>query len=342
MKRIVTFGEMMLRLSPPGYEVLFQSPCFDANFSGAEANVAVSLANFGEKVALVTILPDNPLGRAALAEMRKFNVDTDAVIFHGERLGLYFAEKGTCARPSKVIYDRDHSAMAGLRPDLLDWDRILDGAKWFHFTGITPAIGKGAAEAVEKALRVCRGKNIRISCDLNYRKKLWNWGSTAQEVMPGLVEKVDILVANEEDCQMSLGLESSVDVTSGSLETRKYRVLAERVMERFRNLEFVAITLRESISASHNNWSAILLGKDLFHESRKYSITDIVDRIGGGDSFSAGLIHSMINGKSPGDSLEFAVAASALKHTIKGDFNRIYRDDVLRVLGGDASGRVQR
>ncbi|MDR1732342.1 MAG: sugar kinase [Synergistaceae bacterium] len=347
MAKFVTFGEVMLRLTPPGLEVLLQTPQFVATFGGAEANVAVSLANYGEDVAYVTAAPKNPIGDALIKELRSFNVCTKHIRRSGDRLGLYFTETGAAMRPSKVIYDRAHAAIAEVKPGDFDWDAIFDGAKWFHTTGITPAIAEGTAAVAIEAMKKAKEKGMTVSCDLNYRKKLWKWGKTPKEVMSQMAQYIDVMIANEEDCQKCLGIELDVDVTSGKLDTSKYEGLAKKVMGTFPNVKYLAVSLRESVSADWNNWSVVLASKDAFHVSKKYEIRDIVDRIGGGDSFGSGLIWGM-NHWDPStaegrqSATEFAAAASALKHTIYGDFNRVALDDVLNLMGGDASGRVQR
>ena len=342
MAKYVTFGEVMLRLSPPGSEVLFQTPNLVATFGGAEANVAVSLANYGEDVAYVTAAPKNAVGDSLIRELRGLNVCTKHVRRSGERLGIYFAETGAAMRPSKVIYDRAHASIAEVKPGDFDWDAIFDGAKWFHTTGITPAIAKGTAEVAFEAVKKAKEKGLTVSCDLNYRKKLWKWGKTPQEVMGELARYVDVMIANEEDCQKCLGIELDVDVTSGHLEVSMYEKLAKKVMGEYSNIKQLAVSLRESVSADWNNWSVVLASKDAFHVSKRYEIRDIVDRIGGGDSFGSGLIWGMNNLKGLQEAAEFAAAASALKHTIYGDFNRVALEDVMNLMGGDSSGRVQR
>ncbi len=333
----------MLRLTPPDHEVLFQTNRFVATFGGAEANVAVSLANYGEDVAYVTAAPKNPVGDAMIRELRSFNVDTRFIRRSGSRLGVYYTETGAAMRPSKVIYDRAGAAIAEVKPGDFDWDSILDGVTWFHTTGITPAIAKGTAEVALEAVKACKEKGITVSCDLNYRKKLWQWGRTPQEVMSEIARYVDVTIANEEDCQKCLGIEIDVDVTAGSLDTAKYRELASKVMGAYPNMKYLAVSLRESVSADWNGWSAVLAdNKGAFMQSRKYEIRDIVDRIGGGDSFGSGLIWGLNNLATPQDALEFSVAASAMKHTIYGDYNRVTKEDVLTLMGGDSSGRVQR
>ena len=343
MSRFVTFGEIMLRLTPPDHEVLFQTSSLVATFGGAEANVAVSLANYGENVSYVTAAPSNTVGDAMVKEMRSFGIDTSFIARKGDRLGIYFTETGSSMRPSKVVYDRAGSSIAEVKPGDFDWDRILDGATWFHTTGITPSLAEGTAAVALEAVKACKAKGITVSCDLNYRKKLWKWGKTAKEVMTEFAKYVDVTIANEEDCQKCLGIEIDVDVTSGELDVSKYRVLAEKVMASYPNMKYLAVSLRDSVSADWNGWSAVLAdNKGNFFASKKYEIRDIVDRIGGGDSFGSGLIWGLNNLKTPQEALEFAVAASALKHTIYGDFNRVSREDVLNLAGGDASGRVQR
>lgn len=342
MARVVTCGEIMLRLKSPGHERLFQSPALEATFGGGEANVAVSLANYGVPAAFVSAVPDNDLGEAAIAEVRRFGVDTRFVRRQGERLGIYFLEAGSNQRPSKVVYDRAHSAIATARPDDFDWDEVFAGAEWFHVTGITPALSESGAELALEAARQARGHGLQVSCDYNYRKNLWRYGRTAPEVMRELVKHVTVGIANEEDCQKALGIEMDVDVHAGELDGAKYRAMAERVLKAFPNLEKQAITLRESRSADVNGWSACLHdGRDFF-QSRRYELTDIVDRVGGGDSFAGGLIYGLLTYGDDRRALDFAVAASCLKHTVPGDFNRVSVREVEALMKGDASGRVQR
>ncbi len=343
MDRFVTFGEIMLRLTPPDHELLFQTNRLVATFGGAEANVAVSLANYGEKVSYVTAAPANPVGDAMVKEMRSFGIDTSCILRKGERLGVYYTETGAAMRPSKVVYDRAGSSISEVKPGDFDWDKILAGAKWFHTTGITPALSEGAAAVALEAVKACRAKGITVSCDLNYRNKLWMWGKSAREVMTEFARYVDVTIANEEDCQKCLGIEIDVDVTAGELDVSKYRVLADKVMAAYPDMKYLAVSLRESVSADWNGWSAVLAdNKGSFFKSKKYEIRDIVDRIGGGDSFGSGLIWGLNNLGGPQEALEFSVAASALKHTVYGDFNRVTKEDVLKLAGGDASGRVQR
>jgi 2-dehydro-3-deoxygluconokinase len=342
MTKVVTFGEVMLRLKSPGFERLFQSPILEATFGGAEANVAVSLAQYGVPVAFVSAVPSTNIGDACISELRRFGVDTSRIRRQGERLGVYFLEAGANQRPSKVTYDRSGSAIASAKCGDFDWNAILDGADWFHVSGVTPAISGGAAELALEAVRCAREKGVTASCDYNYRKNLWRWGKKAPEVMRELVKHVQVGIANEEDCQKALGIDAPVDVEGGHLARDKYRVLAQRVLETFPNLERQVITLRESHSADRNGWSAVLATRSSFLHSKVYDITDIVDRVGAGDSFAAGLIYGMLNYRDDGKSLEFATAASCLKHSILGDFNRVSVSEVEALMKGEGSGRVQR
>src|SRR6266849_270041 len=342
-KPTVTFGEIMLRLAPPGFERFLPSPQFVATFGGGEANVAVALAGFGMPAAYVTVLPPaNPIADAVIAQLRGFGVDTSKIVRAKGRMGVYYVETGTNQRPSKVVYDRDNAAIALAKPGDIDWTRVFDGAGWFHITGITPALSASAADLSLEALRYAREKGLMVSCDLNYRKNLWKYGKTAAEVMRELVKFVDVVIANEEDCQMALDVQADVDVYSGKLDQAQYRGLAEKVLREFPNLKMIAITLRESHSASHNGWSACLADGKEFLTSRHYDITHIVDRVGGGDCFAGGLIYGLEALGSRQEALEFAVAASCLKHSIPGDFNRFSVDEVKGLLKGDGSGRVQR
>ena len=340
--RIVTFGEIMLRLAPPGLERFLQTPQFVATFGGGEANVAVALAQLGVPASYVTVLPENPIADAAIAELRRFGVDTSRIVRGKGRLGIYYLEAGANQRPSKVIYDRADSAIAIAKPGDIDWDHAFEGARWFHITGITPAISATAADLSLEALRRARGKGITISCDLNYRKNLWKYGKTAAEVMTGLMPYVDIAIANEEDVQMALGIQAEVDVHAGKLDRDVYRKLTGKVLDAFPALKAIAVTLRESHSASHNGWSACLNDRKDFFVSRHYEITHIVDRVGGGDSFAGGLIYGLTKLASHAEALEFAVAASCLKHSIMGDFSRVSVDEVNALIKGGGSGRVQR
>lgn len=340
--KVVTFGEIMLRLKSPGFERLFQSPVLEATFGGGEANVAVSLANYGLNAVLVTILPKNEIGEACVAELRRFGVDTSLIARGPGRMGIYYLENGANQRASKVIYDRADSSIAVAKPGAIDWKKTFEGANWFHITGITPAITQSAADLSMEAVKAAKQAGLTVSCDFNYRGKLWKYGKTAPEVMGELVKHVDIGIANEEDCQKSLGIKIDVKVEKGRLDIEQYRKLSEKVLETFSNLKMIAITLRSSHSADHNGWAACLNDRKKFMVSRQYEITDIVDRVGGGDAFASGLIYAMITGKSSEDALNFAVAASCLKHSIPGDFNRVTVAEVEALSGGDASGRVQR
>ena len=341
-KRVVTLGEIMLRLKSPGHERFFQSPELEATFGGAEGNVAVSLAHFGVDATFVTAVPPNAIGDAALSELRRFGVDTRHAVRRGERLGIYFLEAGANQRPSKVVYDRAHSALATATAQDFDWDAIFAGADWFHISGVTPAISQSAADLSLEAVRQAIAHGLAVSCDYNYRGNLWKYGKSAPSVMRELVGLVQVGIANEEDCQKSLGIAVDVDVHEGELDPAAYRALAERVLDEFPNLQKQVITLRESRSADHNRWSAVLHDGERFHHSRRYEIPDIVDRVGGGDAFAAGLIYGLRTFADDQRALEFATAASCLKHSVPGDFNRVSTAEVERLLAGDASGRVQR
>ena len=340
--KTVCFGEIMLRLSPPGFERFFQSPHLQASFGGGEANVAVSLAHFGADSHYVTRVPANPIGDAAVRALRAEGVKVEHVVRGGSRLGIYFAEMGASQRASVVVYDRAHSAVSELGPGVVPWSDLFAGAAWFHVSGITPALGSMAACTTREAVEAARRAGARVSVDLNYRRKLWS-EQQAQSVMRPLMPLVDLVIANEEDLQAVLGIDvPHADVTGASLDLDGYRSAAERVTNEF-GVAMVAVTLRESVSASDNAWSALLLdgASGEMHHSQRYDVR-LVDRIGGGDSFAAGLIHGLGTGRAPAQALRFAVAASALKQTIPGDFNRVSEDEVERLAGGDASGRVQR
>ena len=340
MKKAVTFGEIMLRLNPEGYLRFVQADKFEASYAGGEANVAVSLANFGDEAAFVTKVPAHEVGQCAVNALRHYGVDTRYMIRDGVRLGLYYVEKGASQRGSKVIYDRAGSAIALAKREDFDWDAILDGADWFHWTGITPALGGELPEIVLDALKKCREKGITVSCDLNYRGKLWS-REKACEVMGRLVPYVDVLIANEEDAKDVFGIEAAgTDIMSGKLNKEGYVDVAEQLTKRF-GCKAVAITLRGSISASENNWAGMLYTGGKSYLSRNYLIK-LVDRVGGGDSFGGGLIHAMMQGMEPQDVIEFAVAASCLKQTIEHDFNLMNENEVIALMGGNTSGRVQR
>lgn len=344
---VVTLGEIMLRLKSPGHERFFQSSTLEASFGGGEANVAASLANFGLEAAFVTALPQNPVGEAAVRYLRGIGVDTSYIIRQGDRMGIYFLETGANQRSSLVVYDRAASAMSTAAAQDFDWAGIFSNAGWFHITGITPALSQQAADLALTAVQQARRAGLTVSCDYNFRKKLWQYGKAAPEVMRELVQFVDVGIANEEDCQKSLGIKiSSGDwegaVRSGELNLSMYEALAEQMLAAFPNLKYQAITLRQSYSADHNGWSACLYNGREFYVSQRYDITNIVDRVGGGDSFAAGLIYGLHTGMADPDALEFAVAASCLKHSILGDVNLATVAEVKRLAGGDASGRVQR
>lgn len=340
---VITFGEIMLRLAPPGYERFLMSPSLLATFGGGEANVAVSVANYGQAARYITVLPpDNPIAEAFLGQMRAAGVDVSMVKRQKGRFGIYFVEPGANQRPSKVVYDREGSAIALAKSGDLDWKAILTGAAMFHITGITPALSESAAGVSLEAVRTARELGVPVSCDLNFRKNLWKYGKSAPEVMRELAKFVDYAIANEEDCQKALGIQADVDVHSGELDRAKYERLAAKVLEEYPNLKLIAITLRESRSASHNGWSACLHDRSEFLLSRHYEITHIVDRVGGGDAFAGGLIFGLLNLASHAEALEFAVAASCLKHSIPGDFNRFTRAEVEALITEGGSGRVQR
>lgn len=345
MNKVVTFGEIMLRLSPPGWSRFSQANSFDVIYGGGESNVAVSLANYGLDVDFVTRLPNNDLGDCALMEMRKRNVGTSHIVRGGERLGIYFLETGAVSRGSKVVYDRAHSAMSTIQKGMIDWETVFKDVTWFHWTGITPAISQGAADACLEAIQTANKMGVTVSTDLNYRKKLWKYGKEPNEVMPELVAGCDIILGNEEDAEKHFGLHpEGVDVThGGSVDGEAYLSVLKQLMEMFPRAKKVITTLRGSISASHNTWSGVLYdGKKLF-KAPTYEITHIVDRVGGGDSFMGGLIYGLLT--SDGDdqkALNFAVAASCLKHTIKGDANLVTIEEVEKLMSGDASGRVSR
>ncbi|MCG8321487.1 MAG: sugar kinase [Cytophagales bacterium] len=345
MKKVVTFGEIMLRLAPPGFLRFSQTNTFNAIYGGGESNVAVSLANYGIPVEFVTRIPDNDIGKCAMMEMRKRGVGVNHIVYGGDRLGIYFLETGAVARGSKVVYDRAFSAMSTIEKGMVDWEEVFRGAQWFHWTGITPAISQGAADVCLEAVQAASQLGITVSTDLNYRKKLWNYGKEPGEVMPDLVAGCDIILGNEEDAEKHFGIHpDSVDVTKGdTMDAQAYRSVCTKLMERFPKARKVITTLRGSINASHNTWSGVLYnGKD-FLEAASYDITHIVDRVGGGDSFMGGLIYGLIN--YPDDdqkALNYAVAASCLKHTIYGDANQVTIDEVEKLMGGDASGRVAR
>jgi 2-dehydro-3-deoxygluconokinase len=346
MNRVVTFGEIMLRLATPGYLRFSQAKEFTATFGGGEANVAVSLANYGIPVDFVTRVPDNDIARTCLMELQKHGVGTSRVLRGGERLGIYFLETGAVSRASKVIYDRSHSSIAEIAPGMVDWKEVFAGATWFHWTGITPALSRGAADACLEAIRAARAAGLTVSCDLNYRKNLWKYGEKASAVMPALVEGCDVILGNEEDAEMVFGIKpEGFDATTagGEVSAAAFESVCRQLMTRFPAAKKVIITLRGSINANHNTWGGVLYDGQRLHESARYDITHIVDRVGGGDSFMGGLIYGLLT--YAGDDLKalnFAVAASCLKHTIYGDFNLVTVDEVEKLMKGDASGRVSR
>ena len=345
MKRVVTFGEIMLRLAPPGFQRFTQATSFDATYAGGEANVAASLANYGIPVDFVTRLPDNDIGKCALMEMRKLGAGTDKIVFGGDRLGIYFLETGAVARGSKVIYDRANSAIAQVKPGMIDWTSVFKDVQWFHWTGITPAISQGAADACLEAVKVASDMGITISTDLNYRAKLWKYGVPSEKVMTPLTEYCDVILGNEEDAEKHFGIHpEGVDVTQGeSVSALAFESVCKQMMAKFPKAKKVITTLRGSISASHNTWAGVLYDGSKLYQSKQYDITHIVDRVGGGDSFMGGLIYGLLAYDSDDQkALDFAVAASCLKHTILGDANRVSVDEVEKLMGGDASGRVSR
>ncbi len=345
--RVVTFGEIMLRLKAPGYERLLQTPQLEATFGGGEANVAVSLAQFGQEVSYITALPHNPISEVCLAYLKGKGVDISHVVHAGDRIGIYYYEAGANQKPSRVIYDRAHSAMMDVSLSTFDWRKILEGAAWFHTTGITPALSANTAQVALMAVKTARELGVTISIDYNYRKNLWKYGQSAPEVMTDLVRYADIGIANEEDCQRALGISIDTNdwekaIESGQLDLQKYQKLCEKVLSIFPNLKFQAITLRASYSADRNGWAACLHNGTKFLVSKQYEISDVVDRVGTGDAFSAGLIYGMSSGMPEGEALEFAVAASCLKHSIPGDINLCTVDEVQQLLADGGSGRVQR
>ncbi len=345
MSKVVTFGEIMLRLATPEHLRFRQARSFNATFGGGEANVAVSLANYGIDVDYVTRLPQNDLGAACAAELRSFGVGTSNIVYGGERLGIYYLETGAVARPSKVVYDRAHSSAATVERGMIDWEQVLAGADWFHWTGITPAISASAAEVCLDACRAANSLGVKVSCDLNYRKNLWKYGKTAAEVMPALVECCDVILGNEEDAEKVFGIKPEgfdAASTQGEVDAAAFRSVCTQLMVRFPRAKKVVITLRGSINADHNTWGGVLFDGETLYRSPRYDITDIVDRVGGGDSFMGGLIYGLLTYDDDQRALNFAAAASALKHTIYGDFNMVSVAEVENLMKGDGSGRVAR
>jgi 2-dehydro-3-deoxygluconokinase len=345
MKKVVTFGEIMLRLATPGYQRFIQSNQLTATFGGGEANVAVSLANYGIPTEFVTRLPKNDIAEWCISELRKYNVGTGQIVRGGSRVGIYFLETGAVARASKVVYDRADSAIAGIQPGMIDWDDVFKEAQWFHWTGITPALSQGAADVCLEAIKAANRLGITVSTDLNYRKNLWKYGKTAAEVMPALVEGCDVILGNEEDAEKVFGIQpEGFDAahTDGAVDAAQFESVCLQLKKRFPGAQKVIITLRGSINANHNTWGGVLHAEKLY-QSKRYDITHIVDRVGGGDSFMGGLIYGLITWPlDPQKALDFAVAASCLKHTVYGDFNLVGIDEVENLLKGDGSGRVSR
>jgi len=344
VKKVVTFGEIMLRLSPPGFLRFGQARSFDAAFGGGEANVSVSLANFGVATDFVTRLPKNDLGDACLAFLRSYGVGTTKVIRGGSRIGIYFLENGAAQRGSKVVYDREGSSIATIKKGMVDWEEIFADADWFHWTGITPAVSESLCEVCLEGILKARQVGLTVSCDLNYRAKLWKWGKKAGEVMPELVRQCDIAVGNEEDADKVFGIKApNVDVVAGKVDAEQYGVVAEALKKAFPNLKLIGITLRGSLSASHNTWSGVLYDGATLYAAPVFNITDIVDRVGGGDAFVGGVIYGLRTyGENLQRALNFAVAASCLKHSIVGDFNMVSVEEVEKIMSGEVSGRVSR
>ena len=345
MAKVVTFGEVMLRLSTPGYLRFSQARQFEATFGGGEANVAVSLANYGIDAHFVTRLPKNDIADLCVNELRSFGVGVDDVVYGGDRVGIYYLETGAIARGSKVIYDRANSAIAEIQPGMVDWHKALKGADWFHWTGITPALSQGAADACLEAIKVANKMGVKVSCDLNYRKKLWKYGKSASEVMPLLVEGCDLILGNEEDAEKEFGIKPEgfdAEKTGGEIDQTRFESVCRQLMARFPRCKKVAITLRGSINANHNTWGGVLFDGTTLHQSRRYDLTHIVDRVGGGDSFMGGLLYGLIAYGDDQKAIEFAAAASALKHTIFGDYNRVSASEVEGLIAGGGSGRVSR
>ena len=340
--KFLTFGEIMLRLKAPGMERLLTNHYLEASFGGGEANVAVSLANYGLDVGYLTVLPKNPITEACIRELRGFGVDTGRILYGDGRFGIYYVEGGANQLPSRVVYDRPYSSIALAKPGDIDWDKAFEGVEWFHITGITPAISRSAMLLSVESVKEAKKRGITVSCDLNYRKNLWKYGEKACDVMGEIAKYVDIAIANEEDVQKSLGISADVDVESGQLDRSKYKILGDKVLEKYPDMKMIAITLRESKSADINGWAACLNDRESFYISKHYMISDIVDRVGGGDSFAGGLIYGLNTYSDTQKALEFAVAASCLKHSIPGDFNRVSVADVEKLMGGDGTGRVQR
>jgi len=342
MAEVVTFGEIMIRLNPGGFKRFVQADSFDVSYGGAEASVAVSLANYGTSASFVTCLPPNELGQAAINYLRRYGVDTSHVILKGERIGIYFLEVGANQRPSKVIYDRAHSAVSEVKPGTIRWNELFSGTKWFHFTGITPAISQNAADVCLEAVKSAKEKGLTVSCDLNYRGKLWKYGKTAGQVMTGLMPYVDIAIGNEEDCEKVFGIKGADVKVAADVSSERYLAVVRELTKRFPNVKKVGITLRGSVSATHNTWSALLYDGKQLYSTTKYDITNVIDRLGSGDAFTGALIHSLLTGKSDQAALDFATAASALKHSIPFDLNLVSEEEVVNLVREGGAGRVQR
>ena len=345
MAKVVCFGEVMLRLSTPEYLRFSQARRFDATFGGGEANVAVSLANYGIDAHFVTRLPQNDIAAMCTAELRGLGVNLDGVVYGGDRMGIYYLETGAVARGSKVVYDRAHSALSEIQPGMVNWREVLKGADWFHWTGITPALSQSAADTCLEAIRAAGELGVKVSCDLNYRKKLWKYGKTAAQVMPELVEGCDLILGNEEDAEMEFGIKPEgfdAGKTGGEIDQSRFESVCRQLMRRFPRCRKVAITLRGSINASHNTWGGVLFDGETLWQSRRYDITHIVDRVGGGDAFMGGLLYGLIAYGTDREAVEFAAAASCLKHTIAGDYNRVTVSEVESLIQGGGAGRVSR
>ena len=345
MKKVISFGEIMLRLATPGYNRFIQSNSLNATFGGGEANVAVSLANYGIPAQFITRLPENDIANWCISELKRHNVDTEHIIRGGNRVGIYFLETGAVARASKVIYDRANSSISEIKPGMIDWKSVFKDAQWFHWTGITPAISQGAADACLEAIKIANEMEITVSTDLNFRKNLWKYGKTAQEVMPTLVEGCDIILGNEEDFEKVFGIKPEgfdVTKTDGDVNAKEFESVCKQVMKRFPKAKKVITTLRGSINANHNTWGGCLYSDGKLYESKRYDITHIVDRVGGGDSFMGGLIYGLLSYNDNQRAIEFAAAASCLKHTVYGDFNLATVTEIETLMKGDGSGRVSR
>jgi 2-dehydro-3-deoxygluconokinase len=344
VKKVVTFGEILLRLSTPGSLRFKQARSFDAIFGGGESNVSASLAQFGVPTDFVTRLPENDLGDACIAYLKSFNVGTDKIVRGGNRIGIYFLENGATQRGSKVIYDRDGSSIAAIQKGMIDWDKVFEDADWFHWTGITPSINSGLCDVCLEGIMKAREKGLTISCDLNYRAKLWKWGKKASEVMPELIRLCDIAIGNEEDAEKVFGIKApDTDVVAGRVKAENFQFVTEQLKSKFPNLKLIAITLRGSINANHNTWSGVAFDGSKLYVGPTFDITDIVDRVGGGDAFCGGLIYGLRKyGNDLQKALDFAVSASCLKHTISGDFNMVTIEEVEKIMSGETSGRVSR